>query len=211
MSAHGGDFHRRTAHRGHERNVELNGEASHHVPVSHGTAGDRGHVHDETHLPLAHQIEGVRVLSFCDSIDGGHGDVVPPQCIGRALGGVQREPDGHQFLCHGNEVLLVFIAHRQVGAAFGGHGHFRGQSGLEVGQVGSFVRTVDFAGGLHFGSRCRVQASQFDEGEHGGFDADLAGSATRNVLLPEWLADGDASSDSGQWQAGGFGDEGDGP
>ena len=114
-------------------------------------------------------------------------------------------------MCHGNEVLLVFIAHRQVGAAFGGHGHFGGQSSLQVGQISPFVRPVDFAGGLHFGPRCRVKASQFDEGEHGGFDTDLAGGATRNVLLFEGLADGDASSDSGQWETGGFGHEGDGP
>ena len=114
------------------------------------------------------------MLALCDAVDGGNRHLVPSEHIGRPLRGVQGETDVHEFLRHGNEVFLVLVSHRQIGTAFGCNRHFGGQTGLEVGKVGTLVRAVDFAGRLHLRARCRVEAAQFDEREHRRFDADLS-------------------------------------
>ena len=138
------------------------------------------------------------MVAFCDTVHGCDRDVVAAQGIGRATRGIQRKSDLNEFTSDGNQVVLVLVAHRQIGTAFGGHGNFSGQSGFEVSQIGPLVRTVDFACGFHLGPGCGVQASQLDEGENRGFDAHLAGGASRNVLLLQGLADGNTSSDAGK-------------
>ena len=114
------------------------------------------------------------MLALCDAVDGGNRHLVPSEHIGRPLRGVQGETDVHEFLRHGNEVFLVLVSHGQIGTAFGCNRHLGGQTGLEVGKVGTLVRAVDFAGRLHLRARCRVEAAQFDEREHRRFDTDLS-------------------------------------
>ena len=116
------------------------------------------------------------VLNFFDDL-GGNALRFESNC--RALGGNDLKADGIKFLRYLRDAYFILIAHANEHLAAARQAHATAQLGFGEGEAESNIDAHDFAGGLHFGTKQRVDARKFVERKNRFFDGNMLGQNFR--------------------------------